>query len=268
VVCCVVVWSCGRVFVRGRGRHVFGCHFVGTQGGEVGPGGPNPGLGWGVPTDTLLLEPVVMPTPQRRTWKSRFLPDRLYQYYQHQSAWMLAQVPPDDARYKEIPPHFTRVFPLDVSEFRGTTGRFGYMTSVFKVTSTVDGMTYALRRVDNVRSSTSIAKEAVRRWQVSVAGVVRLHDAFVDHGGTLSPSLLVCVCVCVCVCILWCHVCARILYSGSGCTHRLARPACPQQPFSLFMSSAPARKACDRCFWTFPDSCCLKALCGRTHASW
>lgn len=157
-------------------------YFV-PPGGNVGPGGPSPNLGWGAPADMLLLEPVVLPAPLRNTWKSRFLPDRLYQYYQHQSAWLLAQIPPEDPRYKAIPPQFTRVFPLDVSEFTGTTGRFGYVTSVFKVTSTVDGMTYALRRVDNVRASATVAQEVVHRWKrVQVAGVIPLRQAFVEHG--------------------------------------------------------------------------------------
>ena len=41
----------------------------------------------------LLLEPVVLPAPLRNTWKSRFLPDRLYQYYQHQVRWVETNLP-------------------------------------------------------------------------------------------------------------------------------------------------------------------------------
>lgn len=282
--------------------HVF------VQGGAVGPGAPNPGLGWGVPMDTLLLEPVATPAPQRRTWKSRFLPDRLYDYYQHQvrgqesrcgaaprrqprscaapclskrwarvtcsactaltlvpppthsarfcvlqSAWLLAQLPPEDARYKAIPPQYTRVFPLDVGEATGTTGSFGYVTSVYKVTSSNDGMTYALRRVDNVRAQAGVVQEVMHRWQrVAAAGVIPLRNAFVDHGGAFVGRTCG-------------HCTPRYIGSTHDCTLVVAAAV---QPCSSCMTSARAPRACGSSSWMPPVRCSRRARCGRTCASW
>lgn len=54
-------------------------------------------------------------------------------------------------------------------------------------------MAYCLRRVDNVRSSSRVAKQATSVWKrLSCAGVVPLYDAFVQNGGELfhPPSCI------------------------------------------------------------------------------
>ncbi len=111
----------------------------------------------------LVIPTLVTPGPRRRTLRSLFMSDGLYEYYQNQVrgrcaiiidvvgqrsshavavclclSWqnrlLLGHVDPKDPRYKELPPQFTSMVPLDAAtKTRGTTGSFGYVTVVYKV---------------------------------------------------------------------------------------------------------------------------------------
>ena len=194
-----------------------------------------------------------MPQPRRSgVWGAQLMYPG-YALLVLQSAWLLAQLPAGDPRYKAIPPQYTRVFPLDVGEVTGTTGSFGYVTSVFKVTSSNDGMTYALRRVDNVRAQAGVVQEVMHRWQrVATPGVVPLRNAFVDHGGE-SRSYAGCG---DCGVAFACDVAITSL-----------RGPLPQR-CSSSTTSARVPRACVSCSWTPQARCFRKARCGRTCASW
>ena len=94
-------------------------------------------------------------------------------------------LPPGHATYKEIPSNFRRVWPLDMTHgvVAGATGSFGYVSNVYKVTSLKDGLSYALRRVDKVRSTQAICGRVKFQWsKVSNANIVKLKDIFQAAG--------------------------------------------------------------------------------------
>jgi hypothetical protein len=72
------------------------------------------------------------------------------------------------------------VFPLDrhlaAEDMRlaapqpNVTGTFGYVSSLFKVISTEDGLPYALRRVEGVRAPPAVLAAVLAAW-----GRVALH---------------------------------------------------------------------------------------------
>ncbi|OQR85276.1 hypothetical protein ACHHYP_12005 [Achlya hypogyna] len=105
---------------------------------------------------------------------------------------MLRQVHPSDERYKEIPSQFHCMWPLDAKDdlfHRNVAGSFGYPTHCYKVISETDGRTYALRRVENVRTTPAITQQAVDKWKRVVhSSIVPLHRAFVSHGALFFLS--------------------------------------------------------------------------------
>ena len=97
---------------------------------------------------------------------------------------MLEQLDPSDPRLKEVPRKFHSILPLDDPNVpRGTAGSCGYPTTMYKVVNNKDGFTYALRRVDNVRSVTpELCAMTQRAWQrVGHANVVPLREIFVAN---------------------------------------------------------------------------------------
>ncbi|CAN0398391.1 unnamed protein product, partial [Discosporangium mesarthrocarpum] len=110
---------------------------------------------------------------------STAIPERLWAEFQVQSLDVLRQLAPDDERLKEIPPQFYSAFPLDSnSKKRGTAGSFGYPSDTYKVIQHHDGMVYALRRFDTIRSTPKIVAVAAERWlsMPEHPGITRLRE--------------------------------------------------------------------------------------------
>ena len=63
------------------------------------------------------------------------------------------QEAPDDPRYKQIPPCYRAMRVFDNAEQEMVTGSFGFLTSLYKVVDVNDGISYALRRVERVRTN-------------------------------------------------------------------------------------------------------------------
>ena len=132
---------------------------------------------------------------RRRTFRSRFLPEHVYESYQRQQALCLQSLPPAHMRYRDLPIEFIDAFPLDKAmqeeDLRGldaqahlTTGTFGYVSTIFKCISTQDGMCYALRRVDGVRSQASIMNAVLQAWnRASHPTIVPLRRIFAGGAG-------------------------------------------------------------------------------------
>ncbi len=100
-----------------------------------------------------------------RKMNSTMLPQNLWAEFHRQVLQGLKQIPPNDSRLKELPPHFYAAFPLDdSSKPRGTAGAFGYPSSTYKVVSHVDGQLYALRRLDKVRTTAKIVNSVAETW--------------------------------------------------------------------------------------------------------
>ena len=55
-------------------------------------------------------------TPKRRTLRSLFISEPLRLLYQQRAAQIMLEVDPSDGRYKELPLHYTSLFPLDRRE--------------------------------------------------------------------------------------------------------------------------------------------------------
>ena len=168
------------------------------------PGGSNelPDMG-GVPADGLLTSqllpgfatgglPLNSSVPaaaaRRHTWVSRFLPERVYEYYSRQQVLAASALPAGHARLLEIPPEFTSVLPLDRQASHDSsvsvTGSFGYVSSIYKVISVNDGMAYALRRVENVRATPAVLEGAVKAWaRAAHPSIVTLRRAFPGAAG-------------------------------------------------------------------------------------
>lgn len=74
--------------------------------------------------------------------------------------------------------HFHSLVALDHSNQRVAT-TFGYPSWIYKATSSKDGHTYALRRIEGFRLTNEQAIRSFQGWKrVNSASVVRVHDAF------------------------------------------------------------------------------------------
>ncbi|OQS04864.1 hypothetical protein THRCLA_02937, partial [Thraustotheca clavata] len=130
----------------------------------------------------------------RRSLASMALAPTLRRQLDAEHEDMLRQVHPSDERYKEIPSQFHCMWPLDAQDdgnlfHRNVAGSFGYPTHCYKVISETDGRTYALRRVENVRTTPGITQQAVEKWKkVNHPNVVPLHRAFISHGALFFLS--------------------------------------------------------------------------------
>ena len=102
-----------------------------------------------------------------------------------QSRALLASVEHSDPRYKELPPQYTSMKPLDnAAKTRGATGSLGYVTTVYKVVNSKDGLPYCVRRADYVRSSNQVTGHVLKRWgNIVHPAIVPLRDCFVYQSG-------------------------------------------------------------------------------------
>lgn len=74
--------------------------------------------------------------------------------------------------------HFHSLVALDTVNSRTST-TFGYPSWIYKATSSIDGNTYALRRIEGFRLTSDQAINTKSAWKkVSNGNVVRIHDAF------------------------------------------------------------------------------------------
>lgn len=113
--------------------------------------------------------------------------ENIRRIFDRQNEWLMQQLDPSDERYKEIPMGFHCMYPLDPpvakNSHRDAAGSWGYPTHMYKVTSQTDGRTYALRRVENVRTNDEIASSAENLWRrIDHPNVLTLHRSFVSHG--------------------------------------------------------------------------------------
>jgi len=128
-----------------------------------------------------------LPAPPRKTLQRMGVPEQLRQFFLLRDLDKLRALPPDDARYKEIPPRYHQAYPLDdTHKARGTTGAFGYPSVIYKVLSHDDGNVYALRRFDSVRTNPKIVSSVVESWRrIQHPNIVKLNKAFIQHGNAL-----------------------------------------------------------------------------------
>jgi PAB-dependent poly(A)-specific ribonuclease subunit 3 len=71
--------------------------------------------------------------------------------------------------------------PLDNPTRAPNTNIFGYVTSVYKAISSVDGLPYAIRKIENFRLSNEQALRMADRWkQIQSPNIVGLAEVFIS----------------------------------------------------------------------------------------
>jgi PAB-dependent poly(A)-specific ribonuclease subunit 3 len=127
---------------------------------------------------------IALPTPPKRCLQTIGIPDNIAQHFRNLDIETLKQMQPGDERYKEIPPRYHSAFYLDESiTARGTGGSFGYPSALYKVIDSTDSNVYALRRVDNVRTSPQIIKSVISKWvDIRHPNIVSLHGIYQERG--------------------------------------------------------------------------------------
>ncbi|KAF4421145.1 PAN2-PAN3 deadenylation complex subunit PAN3 [Colletotrichum fructicola] len=113
--------------------------------------------------------------PFQRQVHDFFIPDKLREDMQRRSE-ALQQVMPNST----LPPldNYFSLVPLDTSH-RKSSSVFGYTTWVYKATSSKNGRTYCLRRLEGFRLTNEHAIRSVKEWRrLNNGNVVSIHDAF------------------------------------------------------------------------------------------
>jgi hypothetical protein len=129
-----------------------------------------------------MLPRTLETLPKRRTVNSALLPASLRTFYAAQARVMNSCLPPDANELKELPAHFHSVLPLDADpSVRNTAGSCGYPSAVYKAINGKDGFTYAIRRIDNVKSIQNLS-QVMSMWnRVQHANVISLREAFTQN---------------------------------------------------------------------------------------
>merc|ERR1740130_44109 len=132
--------------------------------------------------------PASLPAPTRRDIHSTaFLPPNYQQYFHVRSMMTHTQMPAGSDALKEVPKAFNCIFPLDKpaadGSLGGHAGSYSYPTKVFKVVRQSDGIVFALRRVDKIRTTPQITQVVTKAWErVHNVGIVPLREIFVQSG--------------------------------------------------------------------------------------
>ena len=116
-------------------------------------------------------------TPYQRTTSDFFISDDLREDLQRKAEATL-QTFPNSTLPQNVDNHFHSLVALDTVNSR-TSATFGYPSWIYKATSSIDGNTYALRRIEGFRLTSDQAINTKTAWKKVVSGnVVRVHDAF------------------------------------------------------------------------------------------
>ncbi|KAM0713616.1 hypothetical protein Q7P37_010578 [Cladosporium fusiforme] len=116
-------------------------------------------------------------TPYQRATSDFFIPDDLREDLQRKAEATL-QTFPNSTLPQNVDNHFHSLVALDTVNSRTST-TFGYPSWIYKATSSIDGNTYALRRIEGFRLTSDQAINTKAAWKkVCNGNVVRVHDAF------------------------------------------------------------------------------------------
>lgn len=112
----------------------------------------------------------------QRSTADFFIPDDLREDLQRKSEATLQTYA--NSALPQTVEHFHSLVALDTNNAKGAS-TFGYQSWIYKATSSRDGHTYALRRIEGFRLSSEAAIRTVNSWKrVSNASLVRVYDAF------------------------------------------------------------------------------------------
>ncbi|KAF1998454.1 PAB-dependent poly(A)-specific ribonuclease subunit PAN3 [Amniculicola lignicola CBS 123094] len=124
----------------------------------------------------------------QRTAHDFFIPDALREELQRKAEVARSIFPNSALPQVE---HYHTLYCLDTAQQKNQT-LFGYQTLVYKAVSSKDGITYALRRLENYRLTNENAIRSIQPWKrVFNANVVTIHDAFTTRAFGDSSLILV-----------------------------------------------------------------------------
>lgn len=137
--------------------------------------------------------------PGRALLASRFIPEALRTDMQQRSYMVHAQMDPDDPdpRVPQMVQQFHSLYPLEdlAAAEEHPSQVFGLRTALFKATNSVDGLPYAVRRVDSNQLAltgefVSRAHHVVELWAPLAGhpGIAALHAVFVTKDGSSSNA--------------------------------------------------------------------------------
>jgi len=116
-------------------------------------------------------------SPFQRHTTDFFIPDDLREDLQRKSEATL-QTFPSSTLPQNVDNHFHSLVALD-SVTQRTSATYGYPSWIYKATSSIDGNTYALRRIEGFRLTSEQAINTKNLWKkVSSSSIVRVIDAF------------------------------------------------------------------------------------------
>ncbi|SMR46082.1 unnamed protein product [Zymoseptoria tritici ST99CH_3D1] len=112
----------------------------------------------------------------QRSTADFFIPDNLREELQRASEATLQTFA--NSTLPHTIEHFHSLVALDTNSAKGPT-TFGYPSWIYKATSSKDGHTYALRRIEGFRLSSEASIRTVNSWKrIHNASLVQIHDAF------------------------------------------------------------------------------------------
>ncbi|EMC92217.1 hypothetical protein BAUCODRAFT_151644 [Baudoinia panamericana UAMH 10762] len=114
--------------------------------------------------------------PYQRASADFFIPDNLREDLQKKSEAALQTFA--NSTLPQSVEYFHSLVALDTTSQRGTS-TYGYPSWIYKATSSKDGHTYALRRIEGFRLTNEQAIRSFHAWKrVNSASIVQVHDAF------------------------------------------------------------------------------------------
>lgn len=146
-----------------------------------------------LPTQSTIPNHNPRRLPRSTLRSALSLPSDEYNHYRDLSLHSQAEMPPDDARHKAVPPTFCRAYCLenhdDNAASQNIRSSFGYPTILFRVTSTTDGNLYTLRRIDSAMKCVNhkICQNVMQSWLSNPMGSENggVSSGAFDHPGVV-----------------------------------------------------------------------------------
>ncbi|KAF2162145.1 hypothetical protein M409DRAFT_69355 [Zasmidium cellare ATCC 36951] len=125
----------------------------------------------------------------QRSTADFFIPDNLREELQRKSEATLQTYA--NSALPQAVEYFHSLVALDTNNTKGAS-TFGYQSWIYKATSSRDGHTYALRRIEGFRLSSEAAIRTINSWKrITNASMVRVYDAFTGRWFGDSSLILV-----------------------------------------------------------------------------
>ncbi|RUS34651.1 hypothetical protein BC938DRAFT_479338 [Jimgerdemannia flammicorona] len=116
--------------------------------------------------------------PHQKTIHGFFMPDNLREELLEKNEAVLRTANAQELNLPSELHVYHSLYPLDEHQEKSPKV-FGYPTSVYKAVCTVDGRTYALRRIEGFRLTNEVAMSTIESWRrIRHANIVSIREAF------------------------------------------------------------------------------------------